>query len=68
MENRKDQNPYYAEISHGVNIYHHSRGYIEALNQQQHFTRLHEQVFTTVKDLDTGATQDHTLMVLKKRG
>ena len=66
IENHKDEKPYYTEISDGVNIYHHSMDYIETLSQQQYFTRLHEQIFTTIKDLDTGEMMDNTLMVFRK--
>ena len=66
MENYKNDNPYATETTNGVNIYYHSKGYIKSLTNQFNFTNLYEQTFTTIRDLDTKETLDHTLIVLKK--
>ncbi len=59
-------NPYTTETVIGVNLYHHHRNYIEDLTNKFNFTFLHEQTFTTIKDLNTKETLDHKLIVLKK--
>ena len=66
VENDKSDHPYTTETINGVNLYHHSKDYINRLTNQFGFTNRHEQTFTTIRDLDTKETLDHTLVVLKK--
>ena len=66
IENSKNDKLYISEIRSEVNIYHHSKDYINSLANRWKFTSLFEQTFTTIKDLNTKETLDHSLMILRK--
>ena len=66
IENLIDDNLYTIETSNGINLYFHHKKYIQNLTHNCNFTLLHEQTFTTLKDLNTRETLDHQLIVLRK--
>ena len=67
IEYHKDDHPYGTETVNEVNLYHHSKDYINSLTNQFNFISLYEQSFTTIRDLETKETLDHTLIVLRKK-
>ncbi|MEL7119539.1 MAG: class I SAM-dependent methyltransferase [Bacteroidota bacterium] len=67
IENDKDYHPYLTLTINGTHLYHHSKDYINSLVAQFKFMTLQDETFTTIKDLTTKETLDHTLIVLKKK-
>ena len=66
IENLADDNPYATVTTDGVHLYYHHENYLKNLINKFNFTSLFTQTFTTIKDLNTKETLDHTLMVLRK--